>query len=63
MAVTGLQSLFLMGTQVSDLSPLSALTGLQELWLDGTQVSDLSPVAHLRNLQVIGGPPRSRRGR
>ena len=46
-----LQILYLDQTQVSDLSPLSALSQLQSLYLDQTQVSDLSPLSALSQLQ------------
>ena len=37
---TSLQTLYLGGTQVSDVSPLAQLTSLQTLHLYGTKVSD-----------------------
>ena len=48
-----LQSLYLDGTQVADVSPLAALTNLQSLYLGGTQVADVSPLAALTNLQYL----------
>ena len=50
--VTALQSLYLGGTQVSDVTPLAGLTALQRLDLRGTQVSDVAPLAGLRNLKI-----------
>ena len=45
-----LRSIYLNGTQVSDLSPLAGLTALQILSLNRTQVNDLTPIAGLTNL-------------
>ncbi|MEL7000305.1 MAG: leucine-rich repeat domain-containing protein, partial [Pseudomonadota bacterium] len=45
--LSGLQTLNLTGTQVSDLRALEGLSGLQELDLDDTQVSDLRALAGL----------------
>ncbi|MEO0817935.1 MAG: leucine-rich repeat domain-containing protein [Pseudomonadota bacterium] len=52
-ALTGLQTLVLDDTQVSNISALSALTGLQTLDLDHTQVSDISALADLTGLQSL----------
>jgi len=52
-ALTGLQTLNLMSTQVSDISALSALTGLQTLDLMSTQVSDISALSALTGLQTL----------
>lgn len=48
--LTGLESLNLWGSQVSDLTPLRGLTVLKSLNLSGTQVRDLTP---LRGLAVL----------
>ena len=50
---TALRSLDLRHTEVSDLSPLSALTGLTRLWLNGTGVTDLSPLSALTGLTEL----------
>ncbi|HEX8818676.1 MAG TPA: leucine-rich repeat domain-containing protein [Archangium sp.] len=51
--MSSLQRLDLHGTQVRDLSPLSALTSLQSLQLSVTQVQDLSPLSALTSLQSL----------
>ena len=38
--LTGLQSLWLNNTQITDITPLGGLTGLQNLRLDNTQITD-----------------------
>ncbi len=45
-----LETLYLDGTQVNDLSTLSRLKYLNALYLSDTQVSDLSPLAELKSL-------------
>lgn len=52
-ALSGLQSLNLLGTQVADLTPLSNLRGLQSIDLSATQVSDLIPLAALTGLRSL----------
>jgi Leucine-rich repeat (LRR) protein len=51
--LTALQSLYLINTPVSDVSPLSGLTALQSLYLSGTRVSDVSPLSGLTALQSL----------
>ena len=48
--LTGLQSLELDGTRISDLAPLKGLTGLRQLGLHGTKVDDLRPIASFGGL-------------
>ena len=48
--MTGITALYLTGTQVSDLTPLSGLTGITWLDLAGSQVSDLTPLSGLTGL-------------
>lgn len=48
-----LQTLYLNGTKVTDLSPLMGLTNLKNLHLDGTQVTNLSPLKGLTNLEQL----------
>src|SRR4029453_19430612 len=52
-ALGNLTALFLVSTQVSDLSPLQGLSALQSLACWGTQVSDLSPPQGLSALQSL----------
>jgi len=55
--LTALESLDLIGTQVSDLAPLQGLTALQSLVLSYTQVSDITPLqgsTALRSLDLAG---------
>ena len=52
-ALGNLTALFLVSTQVSDLSPLQGLSALQSLDCSGTQVSDLSPLQGLSALQSL----------
>ncbi|MCG9895570.1 MAG: hypothetical protein MH204_08860, partial [Fimbriimonadaceae bacterium] len=49
-----LQSLFLWGSDVSDISPLAGLTDLRDLNLPGTKVSDVSALAGLTGLEELG---------
>ncbi len=51
--LTGLQTLFLRNTQVTDLTPLQAISGLQVLNLGNTQVTDLGPLENLKELGVL----------
>ena len=48
--------LWIVDTEVSDLSPLAGLSGLTKLYLYKTSVSDLSPLAGMKELKVIGLP-------
>jgi internalin A len=50
---TGVESLDLSSTGVTDLSPLSGLAGLQSLDLSSTGVTDLSPLSGLAGLQSL----------
>lgn len=52
--LTGLRSLHLDFTQISDLTPLQNLKNLQRLELFKTKVSDLSPLKSLTNLETLG---------
>jgi len=54
-------NLDLLGTQVSDLSPVAGLTGLDILDLEFTQVSDLSPLSGMTSLTwlLLQGTPVS----
>ncbi|MCH7729863.1 MAG: leucine-rich repeat domain-containing protein [Planctomycetes bacterium] len=45
--------LWLLATQVTDLSPLAGLTNLKVLDLDSTQATDLSPLEGLTNLERL----------
>ena len=51
--LTALQTLWLLDTMVSDLTPIANLTALRNLWLDGTAVSDLTPIANLTALRKL----------
>jgi len=51
--LTHLNSLSLMNTQVTDLSPLTVLTQLNSLSLTNTQVTDLSPLSVLTQLNSL----------
>lgn len=48
--LTGLQTLHLNDTQVTDLAPLAELVRLKVLNLDNTRVTDISPLASLKEL-------------
>ncbi len=52
--LTGLQTLGLNSTQITDLAPLAGLTGLANLWLNNTQITDLAPLAGLTGLKSLG---------
>ena len=52
-SLTGLQSLYVSGADVSDLGPLATLTGLQALDISRTKVSALTPLARLRGLKSL----------
>ena len=52
--LTSLRELFIDGTWVSDLAPLTNLRSLQLLAVADTQVNDLRPLAKLSSLQVLG---------
>ena len=49
-SLTALKNLYLLGTQVSDISALSGLTALSSLYLSGTPVSDISVLSGLEGL-------------
>lgn len=51
--LTGLQRLWLMHSEVRDLSPLSGLINLNDLFLCDTKVCDLSPLFELRSLRWL----------
>ncbi|MCC5985912.1 MAG: hypothetical protein JJU42_16265, partial [Rhodobacteraceae bacterium] len=51
--LTKLQELWIVKTQINDLSPLQTLTSLQRLRLDSKQVSDLAPLQGLTSLQTL----------
>ena len=51
--LTGLRSLGIEGTNISDLSPLAGLTGLISLSISNTNVSDISPLAGLTGLPSL----------
>lgn len=51
--LTGLQTLSLNNTQITDLAPLAGLTGVKVLNLDNTRVTDLAPLAGLTGLQAL----------
>lgn len=51
--LTELRHLLLIGTEVSDLSPLAGLSGLQGLYVDGSSVVDLAPLAELHDLSDL----------
>lgn len=51
--LTGLQSLDLRNTQITDLAPLAGLTGLRRLNLFNTRITDLASLAGLTGLQVL----------
>jgi Leucine-rich repeat (LRR) protein len=51
--ITGLSSLLLDKTNVSDLSPLKELNALKNLRLAGTPVRDISALQHLTGLAVL----------
>ena len=48
-----LRSLSLLGTTISDLTPLANLTGLQHLDLDRTSIKDLTPLSNLAALESL----------
>ena len=48
-----LRSLSLLGTTISDLTPLANLTGLQHLDLDRTSIKDLTPLSNLTALESL----------
>ena len=48
-----LRSLSLLGTTISDLTPLANLTGLQHLDLDRTSIEDLTPLSNLTALESL----------
>jgi Leucine-rich repeat (LRR) protein len=48
-----MHTLYLSGTDISDLSPLAGLTGMHTLYLIGTKASDLSPLAGLTGLHTL----------
>ena len=50
---TKLDSIFMWGNPVSDITPLSALTKLRELHASSCHISDLTPLAHLKKLQTL----------
>ena len=50
---TGLTSLEISGSDVTDLSPLAGLTNLRQLVLRDNPIVDLSPVAGLTNLEAL----------
>ena len=50
---TNLESLVLMGNQISDISALSGLTNLQSLALDHNQITDISALTGLTNLTSL----------
>lgn len=52
-SLTGLQSLDLSDTQITNLAPLAGITGLQTLWLNSTQITDLAPLARMPGLQDL----------
>ena len=51
--LSGLATLYLSYTQVSDLSPIAGLTGLRHLEFVHTQVSDLTPLAGMVALESL----------
>ena len=52
-ALATLRSLYLMGTEVNDIAPVSTLTALKRLNIEGTKVTDLSPLRTLTSLQQL----------
>ena len=48
-----LEELYLIRTEVSDLSPLAELKNLRSFSLDRNEVSDLSPLAGMENLEEL----------
>ena len=48
-----LRELYLLGCQVSDVSPVAELTGLTRLGLPGNRISDISRLAELTNLKWL----------
>ncbi len=52
-ALTSLQSLFIRGNLISDLTPLSELTSLTRLFAEDNQISDLTPLSNLINLEQL----------
>ena len=51
--LTGLETLVLRNTQITDLAPLAGLTRLQTLVLRNTQITDLAPLAGLTGLKRL----------
>ena len=51
---TNLKYLFLVGNQISDLSPLAGLAKLERLLLGSNQISNLTPLSSLTNLAELG---------
>ena len=50
----GLERLVLMGTDITDISPLVSMADLETLYLTHSQVDDLMPLAQLKNLKSLG---------
>lgn len=51
--LTNLTCLWLLDTQISDITPLSELTNLTELHLSNAQIGDITPLSKLTNLTVL----------
>jgi len=47
------ETVHLMSTYVSDLTPLAELSRLESVYLGGTEVTDLSPLAGLESLDTV----------
>jgi Leucine-rich repeat (LRR) protein len=51
--LSNLTELWLINTQITDLTPLTGLSNLTTLWLDNTQITDLTPLTSLSNLTTL----------
>lgn len=51
--LTGLQSLSLRKSRITDLAPLAGMTGLQSLDLGGTLITDLAPLAGMKRVREL----------
>ena len=51
--LTNLQTLWLSGNQITDISPLENLTDLEFIALNDNQLTDISPLENLTNLQML----------
>ncbi|WP_456387198.1 leucine-rich repeat domain-containing protein [Profundibacter sp.] len=51
--ITGLQTLDLSETQITDLAPIASMRGVTELYLKNTPISDLTPIADMADITFL----------